>query len=229
MKSWAQPPFTVWGQLGNDYDQGLINYFKEAAEGLGMNVITAEFPENNSDFTSYLTTAKNESADVIFAPCSTSYAQLIVEQTAAQGLNIPLLAGDTWDSNVILNAAQGKDSQIYVSTFYAEGGDAEFEAGIKEWINSDATNLANNGGDDVVAAVTVMGYDAYYTALEALKAAGSTKPADVMAALPGVTYTGVSGAIAFNDIGDAERDTAYIKMANTETGAWDFVAVQGVN
>jgi len=217
------------GQLGNDYDQGLINYFKEAAEALGMTVITAEFPENNSDFTSYLTTAKNEGADVIFAPCSTSYAQLIVEQTAAQGLNIPLLAGDTWDSNVILNAAQGKDSQIYVSTFYAEGGDPDFEAGIKEWIKGDATNLANNGGDDMVAAVTVMGYDAYYTALEALKAAGSTKPADVKAALPGVTYTGVSGAIAFNEIGDAERDTAYIKMANTETGAWDFVAVQGVN
>ena len=94
---------------------------------------------------------------------------------------------------------------------------------------NDPTNLSNNGGDDMVAAVTVMGYDAYYTALEALKAAGSTKPADVKAALPGVTYTGVSGAIAFDEIGDAIRDTAYIKTANTETGVWDFVAVQSVN
>ncbi len=217
------------GQLGNDYDQGLVNYFAKAAEALGMKVIRAEFPENNSDFTSYLTTASNEGADVIFAPCSTSYAQLIVEQCASQGLNIPLLAGDTWDSNVILNAAQGKNSQIYVSTFYAEGGDEKFEAGIKEWINADATNKANNGGDDRVAAVTVMGYDAYYTALEALKAAGSADPAAVKAALPNVTYTGVSGAIAFDEIGDAVRDTAYIKSVNTETGLWDFVAVQGIN
>ena len=194
-----------------------------------MNVITAEFPENNSDFTSYLTTAKNEGADVIFAPCSISYAQLIVEQCAAQGITVPLLAGDTWDSNVILNAAQGKDSQIYVSTFYAEGGDKEFEAGIKKWINEDATAKANNGGDDMVAAVTVMGYDAYYTALEAFKAAGSADPAAIKAALPGVTYKGVSGSIAFDAIGDAVRDTAYIKSANTETGVWDFVAVQGIN
>ena len=30
------------------------------------------------------------------------------------------------------------------------------------------TNLANNGGDDTVAAVTAMGYDAYFFALAAM-------------------------------------------------------------
>ena len=217
------------GQLGNDYDQGLINYFSKAAEELGMKVITAEFPENNSDFTSYLTSAKNEGADVIFAPCSISYTQLIVEQSAAQGLKMPLLGSDTWDSNVILDSAKGKDVSIYVSTFYAEGGDPKFEAGIKEWINGDSKNLSNNGGNDMVSAVTVMGYDAYYTALKAIQAAGSADASAVMAALPGVTHEGVSGAIKFNETGDAVRDTAFIKSANVETGVWDFVAVQGIN
>ncbi|MCD8117111.1 MAG: ABC transporter substrate-binding protein [Oscillospiraceae bacterium] len=216
------------GQLGNDYDQGLINYFTEAAEALGMTVITESFPEGNSDFTSYLTNAKNQGAEVIFAPCSTSYAQLIIEQAASQGVEIPLLAGDTWDSNVILAAAAGTNQSIYVSTFYAEGGDEAFEEGFREWINSDSTNLTNNGGNDTIAAVSVMGYDAYYVALEALKNAGSTDPADVMAALSTTTYTGVSGTIAFDEIGDAERDAAYIKVANTETEAWDFVAVQTI-
>lgn len=216
------------GQLGNDYDQGLVNYFKQAAEKMGMTVITDSFPKNNSDFTSYLTNAKNKGADVIFAPTSISYAQLIVEQAAAQGITMPLIASDTWDSNVILGAAKGKNVQIYVSTFYAEGGDPDFEKGFKEWINADSTNLANNGGNDIVAAVSVMGYDAYYTALEALKAAGSTEPAAVKAALPNVKYTGITGEIAFNETGDAIRDSAFIKTANTETGLWDFVTVQGV-
>ena len=80
----------------------------------------------------------------------------------------------------------------------------------------------------MIAAVSVMGYDAYYVALEALKAAGSADPADVLAALPGVTYTGVSGEIAFNDIGDAIRDTAFVKQANTTDNVWDFVKVQSV-
>ena len=81
----------------------------------------------------------------------------------------------------------------------------------------------------MVSAVTAMGYDAYFTALEAIKAAGSAEPADVLAALPSVSYEGVSGLIEFDEIGDAKRDAAYIKTANTETGAWDFVKIQGID
>ena len=82
--------------------------------------------------------------------------------------------------------------------------------------------MTNNGGNDTIAAVTAMGYDAYYVALEALKAAGSTDPAAVKAALPGVTYTGVTGDIAF----DAIRDTAYIKVADTANNAWALETMQ---
>ena len=114
-----------------------------------------------------------------------------------------------------------------MTTFYPEGGNAEFDAGIKEWINADATRLSNNNGNDMIAAVSAMGYDAYFVALEALKNAGSTDPAAVNEALWNTTYTGVSGDIACeSENGDAIRDVAYVKQANTETGAWDFVTVQ---
>ncbi len=73
-----------------------------------------------------------------------------------------------------------------------------------------------------------MGFDAYYVALEALKAAGSVDPADVLETLPSLEYTGVTGKIAFDDIGDALRDSAFVKTCNTETGAWDFVTVATV-
>ena len=53
--------------------------------------------------------------------------------------------------------------------------------------------------------------------------------AAVRAALPGVSYTGVSGLIEFDEIGDAKRDAAYIKAANTESGEWEFVKVQGID
>ncbi len=74
-----------------------------------------------------------------------------------------------------------------------------------------------------------MGFDAYYVALEALKAAGSTEPAEVLKVLPGVTYNGVTGAIAFDEIGDALRDSAFVKECNTESGVWDFVTVAKVD
>ena len=214
------------GELGNDYDQGLINYCKEAAERLGMKVITESFPKDNSDFTSYLNNAKKEGAQAIFAPVSIQYAQLIVEQANAQGIKIPLLGSDTWDNNTIVEATVGTNTELYVSTFYAEGGNADFEKGIKEWMNADSARLEKNGGNDMLAAVTVMGYDAYMVAVEAIKAAGSSDPAAIMAALPNVKYTGVSGEISFNETGDANRDSAFIKTANTEKGVWDFVKEQ---
>ena len=65
--------------------------------------------------------------------------------------------------------------------------------------------------------------------VEAIKAAGSTDPAAVLAALPGVSYAGVTGNIAFADgAKDATRDVAYIKYCNTETGVWDLIGEQGI-
>ena len=214
--------------LGSDYDQGLAFYFKEAFEALGGEVLAEDFPEGSANFVSYVNNAKAAGAGVIFAPVSTNYAQLIIEAAAAQGFEGCLLGSDTWDNNMVVESAKGKDVTVEITTFYQEGGNPEFDEGIKAWINANPDALTNNGGNDMVSAVTVMGYDAYFVALEALKAAGSTDPAAVLEALPGVSYTGISGLIQFDEIGDAMRDQAYIKAANTETGSWELVTVQGV-
>ena len=218
----------VLGMLGSDYDQGLIYYFTQAFQELGGTVTAESFPEGTANFVSYVNNAKSAGAGVIFCPVSINYAQLIVEAAAAQGFEGSLLGSDTLDSNMVVEAAKGTNTKLYVTTFYQEGGAPEFDSGIKEWMNANPDALTNNGGNDMVAAVTAMGYDAYFTALEALKAAGSTDPSAVLEALPGVTYEGISGSIAFDETGDAKRDSAFIKTANTETGVWDFVKVQTV-
>ena len=206
---------------GDDYSGGLCNYFIDA---FGKeNCVYEQFPEGTSDYSTYITNAQNQGCDVFFSPVSTEAAAQIIAKADTQALGMPILAGDTWDSNVITEAAKGKNVQICVTTFYQEGADPEFDAGIKEWMNSDATALANNGGNDMVAAVSVMGFDAYYFALEALKAAGSIDPADILEVLPEVSYEGVSGLIVFDENGDAMRDVAVIKECNTETGDWSFL------
>ena len=218
----------VLGMLGSDYDQGLVYYFTEAFEDLGGTVVAESFPEGTANFVSYINNAKSAGAGVIFAPVSINYAQLIVEAADAQGFDGALLGSDTWDSNKVIESAKGKNISAFVTTFYQEGGNEAFDSGIKEWINANADAKTNNGGNDMVAAVTAMGYDAYFTALEALKIAGSTDPKAVLEALPSVSFEGVTGLIEFDDIGDAKRDAAYIKTANTEAGVWDFVKVQTV-
>ena len=213
------------GEAGNEYDQGLVAFFKTAFEAAGGKVITDSFPKNNSDFTSYLNKAKNEGAEVIFTPVSIAYATQIITQADKLGLTAPFVGSDTLDDNKVLDAAKGTDIQLYVSTFYQEGGNPEFDAGIKSYIDSNADAKAANGGDDTISAVTAMGYDAYYVALEAIKAAGSIDGPAIKAALGGITYTGVSGSIAFDDVGDAIRDTAYIKHSVND-GTWELETVQ---
>ncbi len=217
------------GELGNDYDQGLITYFKQAFEALGGTVIKEDFPTGNSDFTSYLTNAAMYSADVFFCPVSIAYSTQIISQAAGQGLEIPILGGDTLDSNVVAQAATGTNVKIIITTFYQEGANAEFDAGFKAWMNSDAEALTNNGGNDMIAAVSVMGYDGYYMALEALKAAGTIDSAAVMAILPSVEIDGVSGHIAFDENGDAIRTSAFVKTIDNATGEWMFVSEQTVD
>ena len=213
------------GEAGNEYDQGLIAFFKQAFEAAGGTVITDSFPTNNSDFNSYLNKAKAEGADVIFTPVSIAYATQIISQAASLGIEAPILGSDTLDDNMVLAAAEGTDVQVYVSTFYQEGGSPDFDAAIKEYINTNSDAMTANGGNDTISAVTAMGYDAYYVALEAIKAANSVDPADIKAALPGVTLSGVCGEIAFDDIGDAIRDTAYVKHIAAD-GTWELATVQ---
>ena len=215
-------------KMGDDYSVGLVNYFADAFKKLGGTVVEEQFEQGNSDFAAYVANAKKAGCDVFFSPVSTEAAALIINQAQAQKLGMPLLAADTWDSNVITGAAKGTDLEIVVTTFYQEGGDPEFDKGIKAWIEGDKTNLANNGGNSELAAVTAMGYDAYYVALEAIKAAGSADPAAVLEALPDVVYTGVCGKVVFLDSGDADRSEAVVKKCNTAEGTWEYVATQTV-
>jgi branched-chain amino acid transport system substrate-binding protein len=213
-------------QEGDEYSQSLCDYFMDSYGR--ENCLHETFPEETADFKDYFANAASAGAKVFFSPVSAENAERIISQAAAQEFDIPLLAGDTWDSPDILKAAKGKKLDIYVSTFYQEGGNAEFDAAIKGWINNDSQAKSNNGGTDKIAAVSAMGYDAYKIAVQALLAAGSTDPADVLAVLPRVTHIGIAGPIAFDGGGNAIRNMAYVKRCDPATAEWEFVVQQEV-
>jgi len=222
----------VLSQLGDDYTTGLATYFAKAFEGMGGTVINEQFTEGTSDYTAYLNNAINGGADVIFCPTSTTVAALLINQAASMNVAMPLLAGDTWESSVILDAAKGTNLTVCMSTFFDENDGnaiaAEFVQGFKAWLNANPDKKTNNGGNDIVAAVSALGYDAYMVAIEAIKAADSIDSVAIAEALPSVVVDGVTGSISFDEIGDANKDMAYIKKANTETVSFDFVKTQTV-
>lgn len=222
----CQKAYVIY-QNGDDYSTGLANYFMQAYKGEVVGQST--FNTNESDFNAYITAAKAANPDVVFVPSSIQTASLFIKQAREAGLDCAIMAGDTWENQTIIdNAGKDNATNVYLSTFFDENdsGAADFVKGYKEFLNSDNANLTLNGGNDVVAAVSALGYDAYMTLVEALR---KVDPANVNSvairdALKTVSFTGVTGSISFDENGDAKKDTAFIKeMAD---GAFKFLGTQ---
>ena len=219
----------VFTELGDDYSVGLGEYFTQECERLGIQVVADQNPAGNTDMSGFVNAAVNAKADVIFAPSSTTVASLFIDQAASAG--IPLIAGDTWDDAVILQAASKSGADVYFSTFYDEGASsaaADFMEGFKAWLNANSDKLSNNGGTDTVSAVSALGYDAYMVAIEAIKAAGSGDSEAIANALKDVQYTGVTGDVRFDSEGDVDKNIIFIKGVDTDKQAFYSVKEQGL-
>ena len=207
-------------QLGDDYSSGLGSFFKDAFVKLGGTVASEEqFQTNQTDFKAILTNIKAANPDVIFAPSSIATAPLIIKQARELGITAKIMAGDTWENASIIENA-GKDAEgIVLSTFFDDADPATAEAG--KFIEGFKKYLKDNGQSEIIPAVSALGYDAYITALEAIKKANSTDSVAIRDALVGVSLEGVTGAISFDENGDAKKDMAFIKTV--QDGQFKFL------
>lgn len=221
-------------QLGDDYSEGLGNYFVKACGNNGLEVVAQEkFQTNESDFKAILTNIKSKEPQFVFAPSSITSAPLIIKQARELGITCQIGGGDTWENYTIIEGA-GKDSEgVVVTTFYeadpasATGEEAIFLNGNDSGAKGISNFLVSCGHNDKVPAVTALGYDAYLAAYKAIEAAGSLNGADIKEALKTLNYTGVTGDISFNSDGDANKNAAYIK--EVENGEFVFKEITKID
>lgn len=197
-------------QLGDDYSSGLGSFFKAAFEKLGGTIVAEEqFQTNQSDFKAILTNIKSANPDIIFAPSSITTAPLIIKQAREMGITAVIAAGDTWENATIIENAGADAEGTVFSTFYDEAAPANDEAAA--FVEGFKAYLTSIGESDIIPAVSALGYDAYITAVQAIKDADSVDPAAIKDALKNVHVEGVTGDITFDENGDANKDMAYIK------------------
>ena len=229
------PVAYVLAEKGDTYSLGLASNFETAFKALGGEVIFETFPTNTTNFSDYLQKAIDKNAAVIFAPNSTTVAANLIKNADDLGIECPILAGDTWESSVILEAQKGTDLDVYCSTFFDESDSSstaakDFVTGFKAWLNANSDYYDMNGGNDIVAAVSALGFDAYNVAMAGIRAAAASKGSaltsvDVATAIWGLTIdNAVTGKIQFDQNGDAIKDSAYIKKAAGDS--FEFVKVQ---
>lgn len=210
-------------QRGDDYSEGLGTFFKNAFSKEGEIVAEEKFDTGATDFKAILTNIKAKSPDVIFAPSSIATAPLIIKQARELGITATFMAGDTWENGEIIKNA-GKDAEGYcLSTFFDEGG---VDADGKAFIEGFKKYLVENKQDEIIPAVSALGYDAYNTLIAAIEKADSIDTTKIQEALKTVEVKGVTGAISFDENGDAKKDMAFIKTV--ENGNFKFLKTQSV-
>ena len=212
-------------QLGDDYSSGLGSFFKTAFADLGGSVVSEEqFQTNQTDFKAILTNIKAQNPHINFAPSSITTPPLIIKQARELGITATLAAGDTWENATIIENAGSSAEGVVLSTFFDEAEPANDEAaafitGFKEY-------LKENKQDEIIPAVSALGYDAYLCAIKAIETAGSTDTTAIRDALKNVSIDGVTGSISFDENGDAKKDMAFIKTI--ENGQFKFLTTTTV-
>jgi len=176
------------------YGQGLADEVEKAVVGSGGTVVTREYTNDRAtDFTAILTSIKGKDSDVVFYGGMDPQGAPMAKQMHGLGLKAQFLGGDGMQTSEFLKLA-GRDSESVIAS--SPGIPLDNMPGGKDFR---AKFTAKYGPIQTYAPYA---YDATYAMVEAMKLADSIEPAKVIAALPKVRFTGVTGDIAFDEKGD---------------------------
>jgi len=104
----------------NDYSVGLANYFTESFHAMGGLIVSDEaYSEGDQDFKAQLTVIKSKKPEFIFVPGYYTEVGLIARQARELGITVPMLGGDGWVSDRLLEIAQdGLNGSYFVNHYY---------------------------------------------------------------------------------------------------------------
>ena len=191
----------------SDYSKGLGEFFQTAFVKAGGTVVANEaYLQKDTDFKATLTKIKAQGADVLFVPGYYEEVGKIVKQAREMGLTMPIVGADGWDSPKLAEIAGEKAlNNTFFTNHYSV--DDPSEAG-KAFV----ANYTKEFGQKPEA-LAVLGYDAVYVLVDAIKRANSTDADKIIAALSDTkNFKAVSGITTINASHDADKSAVIIEM-----------------
>jgi len=186
----------VWTDNAMDYTKGLSKYFQDRFKQLGGKVLLNDiYMTEDKDFSALVSRLKaNPDAQAVFASSGPDTAGIIIKQIREAGINLPILGGDGYDTDLI-TTVPGPDlsNNVYFTTHAYVGLDTGPA-------NAFRTGYQTAYGVPPENAFAALGYDAMGLVADAIKRAGSTDYAAVTKALAETNgYEAVTGNIAFKN------------------------------
>ncbi|HWT26483.1 MAG TPA: ABC transporter substrate-binding protein [Mobilitalea sp.] len=189
----------------DEYSTGMMQAFTDQVKADGGEIVASEsFVTNDVDFNTQLTAIKATDAQAIFVPAYYNDAAQITTQAAALGMKLPFLGGDGWDGVL----AQTVDSSvlegaIFLSPFLATDPNPAVVSFVNTYKDKYKTTPDQFAAD---------GYDSVYVIAAAMEKAGSTKSADLIAAMTQIKVDGLTGSITFNSDGEPNKGAKFVEI-----------------
>lgn len=198
--------------MGDDYSQGLTQYFKESFEKKGGKIVADEaYKSGDVDFRAQLTKIKEANPEVIFMPFPYKEVALATKQARELGIKSTFMGGDTWPSEELFNMAKDAVEGSYIVNHidYNDPAVAELKNKYKEKFEKDAEIN------------TYLSWDACAMFVDAVKKAGDFDTVKIKDALETTDIQGITGHIVIGkDTHNPEnKDAAIIQIKD---GKYEF-------
>ena len=191
---------------GDDYSVGLADAFKAEAKARGIEVVADEsYSKGDTDFKAQLTKIGSAKPDALFVPDYYNTVALIANQAKSLGFTAPLLGADGWDGVLTVAKKEEVEGYYFCNHYSSEDQDPIVQSFLKNY--KDTYNMEAN-------ALAALGYDATYILAEAIKKAGSTDSAAIVAALNATDYTGVTGNVKYDADRNPSKSVAITKLVD---------------
>lgn len=198
---------------GDAYSEGLCETFENSFpnEDLDTEIIDVLTQEpDQTDFSEIIERIAEEKPNVIYAPGSILLSGRLVNAIRSAEINIPIIGGDTWETNDFIKTAGVKNAnkQIYFTSHFSAYSDindisVRFVSKFRKTYKREPN------------AFGALGYDAYMLLMESIDRATSETPSEIRDSLSDTKlYVGVTGIISLNNDGDAVKDAVVLTIIN---------------
>ncbi|NMG45472.1 ABC transporter substrate-binding protein [Aromatoleum toluvorans] len=194
------------------YGQGLADETEKAVKAGGGKIVAREFTTDKAtDFNAILTKIRGAKPDVIFFGGMDAQGGPMLRQLKQLGVEAKFVTGDGGCSPEMIKLAGdaiGANAYCSMAGLPLEKmpGGTEFRNRYKARFNAD------------VQIYSPYAYDAAMAMIKAMQAANSVEPAKYLPELKKSNFPGVTGTVAFDDLGDI-KDGA-ITLYQFKSGTW---------
>ena len=198
------------------YGQGVAEAFKAEVEKKGVKVIAFEGTEEKSNFDPIVTPIKAKNPDLVYFGGIYDQGAPFFKQAREKGLKAKFLGPDGLDSSDLVKIA----GKTVVGMYYTTAAAPTSSAAAKQFVDEFKKKFGKN--PEPYAAESYVSTAIALKALEAATAGGKAPTREgVATAIRKIKYTGLTGAIEFDDKGDPKKASYYVmQVANDNPEKW---------